>query len=51
MATGIAFLAFLLAAQLLIQATTSGFIGVDMAVDGLVANTKLIGNLGGAPLR
>ena len=50
-ATGIALLAFLLAAQLLIQATASGFIGVDMAVDGLMANTNLIGNLDGAPLR
>ena len=49
-ATGIAFLVFLLAAQLLIQAATSGFISVDMAVNGLVANTDLIGNLDGAPL-
>jgi hypothetical protein len=48
--TGIAFLAFLLAAQLLIQAATSRFISVDMAVNGLVANTDLIGNLDGAPL-
>jgi len=29
----------------------SGFIGVDMTINGLVANTDLIGNLDGAPLR
>jgi hypothetical protein len=49
-ATGIALLAFLLAAQLLVEATTSDFIGVDMAIDGLAANTDLISNLDGAPL-
>jgi hypothetical protein len=50
-ATGIAFLALFLAAQLLVKIAASGFIGLDMAVDGLVANTDLIGNLDGAPLR
>ena len=49
-AAGIAFLAFLLAAQLLPKAAASGFIGIDMAVDGLVANTDQIGNLDGAPM-
>ena len=50
-ATGIAFLALFLAAQLLVKIAASGFIGVDMALDGLMANTNLIGNLDGAPLR
>ncbi len=38
--TGIAFLAFLLAAQLLVKIAASRFIGVDMAVAGLMANTQ-----------
>ncbi len=50
-ATGIALLAFLLATQLFPKTTASGFIGVDMAVNRFMANTNLIGNLGGAPLR
>ncbi len=48
--TGIAYLSLFLAAQLLIQATTSRFICVDMAVNGLATNTDLIGNLDGAQL-
>ncbi len=39
-ATGIAFLALFLAAQLLIRATASRFISVDIAVDGLVTNSR-----------
>jgi hypothetical protein len=50
-ATGIAFLALFLAAQLLVKIAASGFIGVDMTINGLVANTNLIGNLDGTPLR
>jgi len=49
--TGIAFLGFLFAAKLLIQATISDFIRVYMTVNGLVANNDLIGNLDEAPLR
>lgn len=44
-ATGIALFTLLLAAQLLIQVPASGFIGIDMAVDGLMANNHLICNL------
>ena len=50
-ATGIAFLALFLSAQLLPKIAASGFIGVDMAVNRFMANTDLIGNLDGAPLR
>jgi hypothetical protein len=50
-ATGIAFLALFLAAQLLVKIAASGFISVDMTINGLMANTNLIGNLDGAPLR
>jgi hypothetical protein len=39
-----------LVAQLLLQATASGFIGVDMALNRFMANIDLIGNLDGTPL-
>jgi hypothetical protein len=37
-------------AQLLIQAAASGLIGIDVAVNGLVVNAEVIGNLDGTPL-
>ena len=51
-ATGIAFHAFLLAPQLLIQTATSSLIGIDMAVDIVFSwlIPDLIGNLDGALL-
>lgn len=49
-AAGIALFTLLLAAQLLIQATASRFIGIDMAVNRLMANADLIGYLLGTPL-
>jgi hypothetical protein len=48
--TGIAFLAFLLAAQLLVKTTASGFIRVHMAVNRFMANTHLICDLLWTPL-
>jgi hypothetical protein len=50
MAAGIALLAFLLAAQLLSKSSTSGFIGVNMAVNRFMANAHFIGDLLRAPL-
>ena len=43
-------IAILLASQPLMQAATSGLIGIDIAVDGLVANTDQIGKLDGAQM-
>ena len=45
MPTGIALLAFLLTTQLIPKAPAKGLIGIDIAVDGLMANAHLIRDL------